>query len=159
MTPLLRLGLLTAAAVLLLDQATKLAAEASLAPYQPVAVLPFLNLMLAFNPGAAFSLLADQPGWQRWFFSALALAVSGYLVWWLRTLPPGERLQAMALGLILGGAIGNLVDRLRLGVVVDFIDLHHAGWHWPAFNVADAGITVGVGLILLAVFRDWRRGR
>jgi len=154
----LRLGLLTAAAILLLDQASKLAAEAWLAPYQPVALLPFLNLTLAYNPGAAFSLLADQPGWQRWFFSALALAVSGYIVWWLRTLTTAERLQGLALGLVLGGALGNLVDRLRIGMVVDFVDLHYAGFHWPAFNVADAGITVGVALLLLTVFLDWRRG-
>lgn len=159
MTAPLRLGLLTAAVIVLLDQATKLAAEAWLVPYRPLDLLPFINLTLAYNPGAAFSLLADQPGWQRWFFSALALAVSGYIVWWLRTLAAAERMQGLALGLVLGGALGNLADRLRLGMVVDFVDLHYAGWHWPAFNVADAGITVGVALLLLTVFLDWRRGR
>jgi signal peptidase II len=150
----LRLGLGVAALVLLLDQATKLLAEAWLLPYRPVPVLPMLNLMLAYNPGAAFSLLADQPGWQRWFFVALALGVSSYLLWWLRGLAPGRRLEATGLGLLLGGAIGNVIDRLWLGMVIDFIDVHYAGWHWPAFNLADSAITVGVGLLLISAIRQ-----
>ncbi len=150
----MRLGLWIAGLVLVLDQATKLLAEFWLEPYQPVSVLPVLNLMLAYNPGAAFSLLADQPGWQRWFFVVLALGVSVYLLWWLRTLPPGRRVEACGLGLLLGGAIGNVIDRLWLGAVIDFIDVHYAGWHWPAFNVADSAISVGVGLLLVSAFRQ-----
>jgi signal peptidase II len=150
----MRLGLGVAALVLLLDQATKLLAETWLVPYQPVPVLPVLNLMLAYNPGAAFSLLADQPGWQRWFFVALALGVSAYLLWWLRGLAPGRRLEAIGLGLLLGGAIGNVIDRLWLGMVIDFIDVHYAGWHWPAFNLADSAITVGAGLLVLSAIRQ-----
>lgn len=156
---MLRYGLLLALGVIVLDQVTKFLAEASLLPYQPVALTSFLNLRLSYNPGAAFSLLADQSGWQRWFFVVLALAVSLYLMWWLRGLGRRSRLEATGLGLLLGGALGNVVDRLWHGVVIDFIDVHYAGWHWPAFNVADSAITVGVMLILLVAVMDWRRGR
>lgn len=155
----LRLGLIVAAALCLADQITKGLALGLLEPYSPVALLPVFNLTLAFNPGAAFSFLAGADGWQRWFFSAVAVAVSGYLVIWLRGLPATDRLQAIGLGLILGGAIGNLIDRLRLGEVIDFLDLHYAGWHWPAFNLADSGITIGVFLVLLCALRDWRLER
>lgn len=155
----LGLGVLVAAAVCAADQVTKILALSLLQPYAPVALLPMFNLTLAFNPGAAFSFLASADGWQRWFLSAIALAVSGYLVFWLRGLPASDRLQAVGLGLILGGAIGNLIDRLRLGEVIDFLDLHYAGWHWPAFNLADSGITIGVLLVLLCALRDWRRER
>lgn len=143
-------GLAIAGAVVVLDQLTKIWADAALTPYQPVAVMPLLNLTLSYNPGAAFSFLSDQGGWQRWLFSGLAVAVSVYIVFWLRRLPPGHRWEGTGLALVLGGAVGNLLDRLTRGVVVDFIDVHYAGWHWPAFNVADSAITVGV-VILLAV--------
>ena len=152
-------GLLIAAALVALDQVTKWLALTLLRPYEPVEVLPFLNLRLAFNPGAAFSFLADGDGWQRWFFVAVALAISAYLLVWLRGLPRSDWLQALGVAGVLGGAVGNMVDRLMLGVVVDFIDLHLAGWHWPTFNVADSAITVGVVLLLIGLFRESRTCR
>jgi signal peptidase II len=134
--------------VLLLDQVTKVWAEAALGYGQPVVLLPFLNLTLVYNLGAAFSFLADAGGWQRSFFIVLSSAVSLVLVVWIWRLPPGARLLGSALALVLGGAVGNLVDRLAYGHVIDFIDLHAGGWHWPAFNVADSAITCGVLLLL-----------
>jgi signal peptidase II len=103
------------------------------------------------NPGAAFSFLADQPGWQRWFFTILALAVSAWITLELRR-HPEHKLLSLALALVMGGALGNVIDRLRFGAVVDFLDFHFAGWHWPAFNVADSAITVGVLLLVLHSF-------
>jgi signal peptidase II len=144
--PVGRFGL--ALLVLLLDQATKVWAEAALGYGQPVVLLPFLNLTLVYNLGAAFSFLADAGGWQRSFFIVLSSAVSLVLVVWIWRLPPGARLLGGALALVLGGAVGNLVDRLAYGHVIDFIDLHAGGWHWPAFNVADSAITCGVLLLL-----------
>ena len=152
-------GIVVAGLVLVADQLTKWAALASLEPYQPVPVLPILNLTLAFNTGAAFSFLADGGGWQRWLLSGVAVAVSAYLLVWLRGLDAAKRLEVIGLGLILGGALGNLVDRLRLGGVIDFIDVHYGGWHWPAFNVADSAITLGVVAVLVTAWRDWRGGR
>ena len=141
-----------AVAVTLLDQATKQWALGYLEPYQPVALLPSFNLMLAFNPGAAFSFLADAGGWQRWFFSVLAVGVSIGLVVWLSRLPRSAHWLACALALIIGGALGNAWDRLYLGHVVDFIDLYYGHWHWPAFNVADSAIVVGAGMVMLDAF-------
>lgn len=146
---MLRFGLVIAALVLGLDQVTKLWAEAALMPYRPEAVVPFFNLTLSYNTGAAFSFLADQAGWQRWLFAALAVGVSAYLVWWLRSLSRGERWTGAALGLVLGGAIGNLIDRLAYGHVIDFLDLYYGRWHWPAFNLADSAITVGVAILIV----------
>jgi signal peptidase II len=155
----LRFGLPLGAIVLVADQLTKWLALTGLKPYAPEALMPFVNLTLAFNTGAAFSFLADAAGWQRWLLIGIALAVSLYLLVWLKGLGTGQRLEAAALGLILGGAVGNLIDRVRLGAVVDFIDLHYAGWHWPAFNIADAAIVAGVLLIILTAWQDGRRGR
>ena len=104
-------------------------------------------LALVFNPGAAFSFLSDAGGWQRWFFIALALAVSGWLTLLIRS-HAAERLLPLAAALILGGALGNVIDRIRFGAVVDFQDVHAAGWHWPAFNVADSAISLGVALLI-----------
>jgi signal peptidase II len=139
-------------AVLVLDQTTKGLASAWLGFHEPVALAPFLNLTLTHNTGAAFSFLSGAGGWQRWFFAGIALVVSAGLVLWLRRLGPGQRALAAALALVLGGALGNLIDRLVLGYVVDFVDLHYAGWHWPAFNVADSAITVGVAILLWDAF-------
>lgn len=144
-------------AVVVLDQATKLWAGAALMPARPVEVLPFLNLTLMHNTGAAFSFLSDAAGWQRWFFILVAVVVTAVLVLWLRRLGPRERWLAGALALVIGGAVGNLWDRLVYGHVVDFIDLHAAGWHWPAFNIADSAITVGVVVILLDGFLSGRK--
>ena len=138
--------------ILAADQATKLWVLAALQPYEVIPVLPSLNLTLVFNEGAAFSFLADAGGWQRWFFVALALVVSGVLLVWLWRLKPEDRLTAAGLSLVAGGAVGNLIDRIAYGHVVDFVDVYWRAWHWPAFNVADSAITVGVGLLLLEAF-------
>ncbi len=141
-----RLGL--ALLVLALDQATKLWAAAALDYAVPVVVLPFFNLTLVHNTGAAFSFLADAGGWQRLFFVVLSGVVSTVLVVWIWRLPRTARLLGIALALVLGGAVGNLVDRVAYGYVIDFLDFHAAGWHWPAFNVADSAISCGVVLLL-----------
>jgi signal peptidase II len=145
-------GLLVALGVILFDQITKLWVLQSFAPGEVLPVTPFFNLVLVFNPGAAFSFLADHAGWQRWFFALIALGISGWILWQLKTLPP-KSLFSIALALIMGGALGNLIDRLWLGMVVDFIDLHVAGWHWPAFNVADSAVCVGAALYVLCQSR------
>ncbi len=140
--------------VVVLDQATKYLAETWLILHQPVSVLPGFNLMLAYNTGAAFSFLADAGGWQRWFFLGLGSAVSVGLTIWLTRLKPGERWLAAALALILGGAVGNLIDRLWLGQVIDFIQLYYDRWYWPAFNIADSAITLGAVLLIVDSLRS-----
>ncbi|MFA7096030.1 MAG: signal peptidase II [Gammaproteobacteria bacterium] len=137
------------AVVIVLDQATKYLASGLLDYGVPVPVLPFFNLTLAHNPGAAFSFLAEASGWQRWFFIGIALVVSVLIVGWMKRLSPRENWLAAALALILGGAIGNVIDRVMYGYVVDFIDLYYGAWHWPAFNIADSAITVGVAIMLI----------
>jgi signal peptidase II len=141
-----RLGL--ALLVLAVDQATKLWAAGTLDYGMPVTVLPFFNLTLVHNTGAAFSFLADAGGWQRIFFIVVSGVVSLVLVAWLWRLPRDARLLGIALALVLGGAVGNLVDRVAYGYVIDFLDFHATGWHWPAFNVADSAISCGVVLLL-----------
>lgn len=135
--------------VIFLDAQTKQWASDTLVLYRPQEVTAWLNWTLAHNYGAAFSLLSDADGWQRWFFVVLAVAVTGVLLVWLFRLRRGEWLQGLAIGLVIGGAVGNLIDRVILGYVVDFIDVHYAGRHWPAFNVADSAISCGVVLLLL----------
>ena len=137
---------------LLLDQASKWLALSQLQIGIPEQVLPFFNWLLLFNPGAAFSFLAQSSGWQRWFFTALGLLACIYIVYMLRKYQ-NERLLCVALSLILGGAAGNVLDRLMYGAVVDFIDLHYANWHWPAFNVADSAICIGAVLIIVSELR------
>ena len=139
--------------VLLVDQCTKLLADAMLVLHQQVAVIPYLALFKAYNPGAAFSFLSDASGWQRWFFVVLAVIVIAVLLVWLWRLSAAEAATSLALSLILGGAVGNLIDRLVYGYVIDFIDVYYGSWHWPAFNVADAAISVGAFLLLLDAFR------
>ena len=142
-----------AALVLILDQVTKLAVMSHLVPYQAVIpVTGFFNLVHVHNTGAAFSLLADQPGWQRSVFLAIGVGGSGLILYLLRQ-RRGRPLFAVALGLILGGAGGNIIDRVLYGHVIDFLNFHVAGWHWPAFNVADSGITVGAVLLVLDSLR------
>jgi signal peptidase II len=145
--------LLLSLAVIGLDQASKWLAERLLPLHEPVAVLPLLNLTLMHNEGAAFSLLANAGGWQRWLFAGFAVLVTVVLVGWLVRLQRHERLLAAALSLLIGGAIGNLIDRLRTGRVVDFIDVYYGTWHWPAFNIADSAITLGVLLLLVETLR------
>jgi signal peptidase II len=139
------------ALVILMDWHTKQLVSEALELYRPHEVFSWLNITLAHNYGAAFSFLSDAGGWQRWFFIVLASGVSLVLLVWLLRLPRKEWLTALGLALILGGAIGNLVDRIQLGYVVDFIDVYHKNWHYPAFNVADSAITCGVILLLLDV--------
>jgi len=141
--------LLLSVLIVVLDLWTKSIASESLTLYRPQELTSWLNLTLAHNYGAAFSFLSDAGGWQRWLFTGLAAAVTVVLVIWLFRLPAKEKLTAAALGLIIGGAIGNLADRVMHGYVVDFIDVHYRGWHWPAFNVADSAITCGVVLLLI----------
>ncbi len=131
-----------AGVIVALDQLSKWVVLGQLAPGDVVYVAPFWNWVLTFNPGAAFSFLADQPGWQRWLFTALALGVSGWIALELRRCPE-QKMMALALTLVMGGALGNVIDRIRFGAVVDFIQWHAAGYYWPAFNVADSAITLG----------------
>ena len=146
--------LLLALAVLLLDQLSKLWVLASYQPYEVQPLLPVFNMTLVFNKGAAFSFLSDAGGWQRWFFTGLASLVSIVLLGWLLRLKSDERLTGLSLALILGGALGNLLDRVRLGQVVDFLDFYWRQWHWPAFNLADSAIFIGVVLMLLSGLRQ-----
>lgn len=139
--------LVLAALVVVLDQASKAWVLASFHYMESQIVTPFFNLVLVLNPGASFSFLAEAGGWQKWFFVVLALVISVWLLGMLRR-HAAERLLPAALAMILGGALGNVIDRLRFDAVVDFLDFHVAGYHWPAFNVADSAISVGVALML-----------
>lgn len=145
---------LLALLVIALDQWTKLLALQVLDYGAPQEVTGFFNLTLLYNKGAAFSFLSDAGGWQHWLFSGLAVVISLVLIVWLYRQPREARLEPLALALVLGGALGNLLDRLRLGHVVDFIQLHYRDFYWPAFNIADSAITLGAGLLLLGMLRD-----
>ena len=140
--------------IVILDQATKWLAEGLLLPFQPVPLMPLLNLTLMYNEGAAFSFLANAGGWQRWLFAGFALVMTLALTFWLLRLDKGERATAAALSLVIGGAIGNLIDRVQTGRVVDFIDFYVGTWHWPAFNVADSAISIGIVFLLITSFRS-----
>ncbi|OAI15763.1 signal peptidase II [Methylomonas koyamae] len=140
------------ALVLVLDQASKLAIDAHFQLYESIPLLPNFNLTYARNTGAAFSFLAQAGGWQRWLFAGLAVVMSGIISVWLYRLKRHEPLMAWALSLVLGGAVGNLIDRVAYGYVIDFLDVYYQDWHWPAFNIADSAICVGVGLMLLESF-------
>lgn len=150
--------LVVALAVIVLDQVSKALVRHALPLGDSLALAPFFNLVYIHNPGAAFSFLAGQAGWQRWLFTALALAAAAVIIWLLRR--HGDRtLFSLGLALILGGAIGNVIDRVVFGQVTDFLDfyltLHGEQWHWPAFNLADSAITVGA---VLVVIDELRRG-
>jgi len=134
---------------IILDFATKQMAEYFLQYAQPVYVLPVFDLTLLYNRGAAFSFLADESGWQRWFFTFIAISVSAVLCVWLMKLKATERWLAAALSLVIGGAIGNLYDRLAYGHVVDFIHLHWGNNYFPAFNIADSAISIGAAMLLI----------
>lgn len=173
----MRLWLGIAAAVIALDQLSKYLAASSLQLHEPLPLLPFFNFTLAYNTGAAFSFLADGAGWQRWFFVALAVIVSAVILRWLRALGPGERWSGVALSLILGGALGNVLDRLVAGYVVDFIDVYYRAGsclplftpvpiggdalecHWPAFNIADSAIFVGAAMMVIETLKRPRSAR
>ena len=140
--------------VLVLDQAVKLLVVKEFHLYEQIQLLPFFSLTLAYNTGAAFSFLSEGSGWQRWFLSIVAVVVSVMLISWLRRLRRHEAWQACSLALILGGALGNLYDRLAHGHVVDFILLHYDRFYFPAFNLADCGITLGAAMLILDMFRE-----
>ncbi|HTI95219.1 MAG TPA: signal peptidase II [Rudaea sp.] len=143
--------------VIALDQATKAIVLHTLTPYMPHPVIPgFINWTLAFNTGAAFSFLAEHPQWSRWLFSVIAIAVSAVLARWLAQTPRRDWRTALPLALVIGGALGNLIDRLRVGQVTDFIQVYIGAWPFPAFNVADSAISVGA--VLLVIFGLFARG-
>ena len=142
-------------AVIVIDQLTKLWIDSNLLLHARLPLIDgFFDLTLAYNPGAAFSFLADAGGWQRWFFTILSTVVTIILVVWLKRLPTHEKINAVALALIIGGAVGNLIDRIAYGHVIDFLLVYYQQWSWPAFNVADSAISVGVVLMLLALFHS-----
>jgi signal peptidase II len=144
------------ALVLVLDQASKWFMVSWLSLYETVAVMPFFNFTMAHNTGAAFSLLANAGGWQRWFFTIIAIVVSMVMVVWLKRLTANARLEAIAISLMLGGAIGNLIDRLMYGYVIDFVDLYNyfGTYHFPAFNIADSALCIGVTLLIIDTFKN-----
>ena len=145
-----------AALVILLDLSTKAMATALLTYGNPVPIMPMFNLTLLHNTGAAFSFLAAESGWQRWFFVTLAVGVSVFLVRWLYSLKVEETWSAIAIVLILGGALGNVYDRVVHGYVVDFLHFYWNDYHFPAFNIADTAITIGAGMMIIDIFRKPR---
>ena len=138
--------------IVLLDQLSKITITRLFSYGESVAVTSFFNLVLVYNKGAAFSFLANQGGWQRWFFTALGIGAALFIVHLLKR-HAGQRMFCWALALILGGAIGNVIDRIAYGHVIDFLDVHVSGWHWPAFNVADSAICIGAVLFILDELR------
>jgi signal peptidase II len=149
-----------AAVTLVLDQVTKAVIHTSMVLHQSIYVLPVLDIVHARNTGAAFSFLARAGGWQRWGFTVFAVLVSAVILWTLRRTPAaGQRLQCAGLMLIVSGALGNAIDRVRHGYVVDFVAVHWNDAYFPAFNVADSCITIGAGMIILDALLQWRRER
>ena len=157
-TPSLWLWLSLAVLVLVIDQLTKWLIVGQFAMGDSRTVTGFFNLVRAHNTGAAFSFLASAGGWQRWFFTGIGVVATLFMVWMLRS-HPGQKLFSLAIALILGGAVGNVVDRLLHGYVVDFLDFYWGSWHFPAFNIADTAITLGAGLLILDEILRVRRGR
>jgi len=146
---MIRKYLWIAAAVLVLDQLTKVAAADYFVHQMEVRLAPFLSLVLVHNTGAAFGFLSSASGWQNIFFIIVALIASVVILWMTSRLDAGESLIAIGLMLVLGGAVGNVIDRFVHGYVIDFVDIHYQTWHWPAFNVADSAITIGAVLLLM----------
>lgn len=141
-----------AVVVIALDQITKWLANTRLTLHDPVPVMPSFNLTLMYNKGAAFSFLSTAGGWQRWFFTIVATVISIVLIVWIARLKPHEKLLGTGLALVLGGAIGNVIDRIYLGYVVDFVQWFYGSFYWPAFNIADAAISVGTVILLFTSF-------
>lgn len=157
-SPGMALWLGLALLVLLLDQFTKVLVLGAFQLGDSTPIASFFNLVRVHNHGAAFSFLAGAGGWQRWFFTVIGVGAAIFMVWMLRA-HPGQKLFSLAISLILGGAIGNVIDRLVHGYVVDFLDFYWGTWHFPAFNVADAGISVGAALLILDEILRVRRER
>jgi len=145
------------AAIVVLDQYSKVLVDSALELHQSIGLLPSLAIRKIYNSGAAFSFLSDASGWQRWFFITLASLVVVVLIVWLYRLQRNQVRMALALSLVLGGAVGNLIDRVFYGYVIDFIDVYYASWHWPTFNIADSAITVGAALLLLDAFTGHKK--
>ena len=150
------------ALIVVLDQLTKKIAEAELLLHKPIAILPSFNFTLMYNKGAAFSFLSEAGGWQRIFFVALSTIISIFLFFWLKQICSDEKqknnqLLQIAIAFILGGAIGNLIDRAMTGAVVDFIQLYYSTYYFPAFNIADSAITAGAGLLILDMLLESKR--
>jgi signal peptidase II len=143
---------------LLLDQVTKIAVIGSFQLGESLPMTSFFNMVRVHNPGAAFSFLADAGGWQRWFFTGLGTVAALVMIYLLR-MHAGQTLFCLALSLLLGGAVGNVIDRVLYSHVIDFLDFHYAGWHFPAFNVADSAITLGAGMLILDELLRVRRGK
>ena len=141
------------ALVIVIDQVTKRVIDSAMQLHQTIELIPYFQLTYMRNQGAAFSFLSGAGGWQRWFFIGLAIVASVFIFVWLRKLDPSRRREAVAWALVLGGALGSLIDRILYGYVIDFLDVYVGDWHWPAFNVADSAITVGVALLLLDSFK------
>lgn len=156
-TSLMLKWLWLSAAVIVLDQSTKLMIDASMELYETIELIPFFQLTYLRNQGAAFSFLSQAGGWQRWFFIILSIAASTGISIWLKRLRSDQRWEAVAWALILGGALGNLIDRIAYGYVIDFLDVFYRDWHWPAFNMADSAITVGVIMLMLDALMAARR--
>lgn len=142
------------ALIFVLDQLVKWVVVQQFSLYEQMPVFPFFSLTLAYNPGAAFSFLGNASGWQRWFLSAIAIVVSAMLVGWIKQLKANETWLACSLSLVLGGALGNLYDRLVHGHVTDFLLFYYKDWYFPAFNLADAAITLGAAMLILDMFRE-----
>lgn len=138
--------------VVVLDQVTKYIADSNLDLRVPLEVIPNLNMTLCYNKGAAFSILSNAGGWQRWVLMAISMLVSVVLVYWLHLADKNRKLLTWGLTLVLGGALGNLIDRSLYGYVIDFIDVYYKYWHWPAFNIADSAISVGAILLIIDMF-------
>ena len=139
--------------VLVFDQLTKYLAHTQLLPYRPIEIMPFFNLTLAFNTGAAFSFLSGSGDWHQWFFTGFAMIMTVVLTVWLMRTPTRHGMQALAISLILGGAVGNLLDRLAHGYVIDFLDVHYQHYHWPIFNLADSAISLGALFLIIDMLR------
>jgi len=140
------------ALVVLLDQLAKWIAESQLTPHQAVNLFPYFDWYLTYNTGAAFSFLADAGGWQRWLFTITAVVISAIIFLWIKKLPAEDTTTAISLSLILGGAIGNLIDRILLGHVIDYIQVWLGNYPWPAFNIADAAISIGAAILIISSF-------
>ena len=145
------------ALVIVLDQLTKVWAVTTLPFHQTVNVMPYFDWYLTYNRGAAFSFLADAGGWQRWFFTITAVVISVVIFFWIKKLETNDRATAISLCLILGGAIGNLIDRIYLGYVVDYIRIWLGNYPWPAFNIADAAISIGAAVLIISSFTDTQK--
>lgn len=140
--------------MLIADQVTKIMISTQMKLYESIELIPVFKITYVHNYGAAFSFLTDAGGWQRWFFSIIAITISALLIWWLKKLPASNKLLGCAYSLVLAGALGNLYDRLAYGYVVDFLHVFYKTWNFPVFNIADSAICVGAGLLLIDAFLE-----